>query len=64
VPIFILYRQEPGLEIEQWPLVTRVNDVTSAMTLAKQAAGDRNVPVHGQPRHRLVITTRQRRRAT
>jgi dihydrofolate reductase len=47
VPIFILYRQEPGIDIEQWPLVTRVNDVTRAMTVAKQAAGEKNVLVHG-----------------
>jgi dihydrofolate reductase len=47
VPIFILYRQEPGIDTEQWPLVTRVKDVTSAMTLAKQAAGENNVLVHG-----------------
>jgi dihydrofolate reductase len=47
VPIFVLYRREPALDIEQWPLVTRVGDVTSAMTLAKQAAGERNVLVHG-----------------
>ena len=24
VPIFILYRQEPGIDIEQWPLVARL----------------------------------------
>ena len=47
VPIFILYRQEPGIDIEQWSLVTRVNDITSAMALAKQAAGEKNVLVHG-----------------
>jgi dihydrofolate reductase len=47
VPIYILYREEPGIDIEQWPLVTLVNDVTSAMALAKHAAGDRNVLVHG-----------------
>jgi dihydrofolate reductase len=47
VPIFILYRREPGIDIGQWPLVTRVNDVTSAMTQAKEAAGDQNVLVHG-----------------
>jgi len=47
VPIFILYRQEPGIDIGQWPLVTRVNDVTSAMRQAKEAAGDANVLVHG-----------------
>jgi dihydrofolate reductase len=47
VPIFILYRQQPGIDIEQWPRVTPVNDVTRAMTLAKQAAGDKHVLVHG-----------------
>ena len=47
VPIFILYRQEPGIDIGQWPLVTRVNDVTSAMAQAKAAAGEKDVLVHG-----------------
>jgi dihydrofolate reductase len=47
VPIFILARHEPGIDISQWPLVTYVNDVTTAMTRAKQAAGDKNVLVHG-----------------
>jgi dihydrofolate reductase len=55
VPIFILYRQEPGIDIEQWPLVTRMNDVTSAMTQAKEAAGDKNVLVHGAGVARLAL---------
>jgi dihydrofolate reductase len=46
VPIFILTRQVPD-EVEQWPLVTYVNDVTRAMAQAKEAAGERNVLVHG-----------------
>ena len=46
VPIFILTRHDPN-DLKQWPLVTYVNDVTSAMTQAKQAAGDKNVLVHG-----------------
>ena len=46
VPIFILSR-DPESETGQWPLVTYVNDVTTAMTEAKQAAGDKNVLVHG-----------------
>src|SRR5688500_17159490 len=45
VPIFILTRQEPGGE--QWPLVTYVDDVRTAMSEAKRAAGDKNVLVHG-----------------
>ena len=46
VPIFILTRHDPD-DLMQWPLVTYVNDVTSAMTQAKEAAGDKNVLVHG-----------------
>ena len=47
VPIFILYRREPGVDLDQWPLVTRLDDVTSAMAQAKEAAGEKNVLVHG-----------------
>jgi dihydrofolate reductase len=46
VPIFIITRRDPD-GLRQWPLVTYVNDITSAMTQAKEAAGDRNVLVHG-----------------
>jgi dihydrofolate reductase len=54
-PIFILYRDEPGIDISQWPLVTAVDDVTSAMTQAKEAAGDSNVLVHGAGIARLAL---------
>ena len=47
VPIFILSRREPPAEFAQMPLVTYLNDVPAAMTQAKEAAGDRNVLVHG-----------------
>jgi dihydrofolate reductase len=47
VPIFILSRQEPGIETGEWPLVTYVGDVETAMNRARQAAGERNVLVHG-----------------
>ena len=47
VPIFIVARDEPGLDISQWPLVTYISDVRSAMTQAKEAAGGKNVLVHG-----------------
>jgi dihydrofolate reductase len=47
VPIFIVARGEPGIDISQWPLVTYVNDVTTAMTQAREAAGDKDVLVHG-----------------
>jgi dihydrofolate reductase len=55
VPIFILARQEPGIDISQWPLVTYVDDVTTAMTRAKEAAGERNVLVHGAGTAQLAL---------
>ena len=56
VPIFILYRRKPEIDIGQWPLVTPVNDVASAMTQAKEAAGAKDVLVHGAGVARLALT--------
>jgi len=56
VPIFILTRHEPN-DLKQWPLVTYVDDVTSAMTRAKEAAGDKNVLVHGVGTASLALAT-------
>ena len=47
VPIFILSRGPSTNQSLQFPLVTYVADVTTAMTRAKAAAGGRNVLVHG-----------------
>ncbi len=47
VPIFILSRHEPPAGMRDWPLVTYLDDLEAAMAEAKQAAGDRNVLVHG-----------------
>jgi dihydrofolate reductase len=47
VPIFVLTRREADSEAARWPLVTYVTDVSAAMTQAKEAAGDKNVLVHG-----------------
>jgi len=55
VPIFIYSRQEPGIDISDWPLVTYVDDVTTAMTRAKEAAGERNVLVHGAAVAQLAL---------
>jgi dihydrofolate reductase len=55
VPIFVLSRQQPGIDIGQWPLVTYLPDVTTAMTQAKQAAGDKNVLVHGVGTTQLAL---------
>lgn len=58
VPIFIVARHPPGIDISQWPLVSYVNDVASAMTQAREAAGDRNVLVHGAGIARLALAAR------
>jgi dihydrofolate reductase len=55
VPIFIVARDEPGIDISQWPLVTYTPDVTAAVAAAKQAAGDRNVLFHGAAAARLAL---------
>jgi dihydrofolate reductase len=55
VPIFILTRRELDSEPRQWPLVTYVNDVSTAMTEAKRAAGDKNVLVHGAGTTQLAL---------
>jgi dihydrofolate reductase len=55
VPIFIVARDEPGIDISEWPLVTYVNDVTTAMTHAREAAGDKDVLVHGAGITRLAL---------
>ena len=55
VPIFIYSRQEPGIDISHWPLVTYTNDVKTAMTEAKRAAGQKNVLVHGAATAQLAL---------
>jgi dihydrofolate reductase len=55
VPIWVLSRREPGIDVSRWPLVTYVNDVTRAMTQAKEAAGDKNVLVHGAATAQLAL---------
>jgi dihydrofolate reductase len=55
VPIFIFSRREPGIDVSQWPLVTYVDDVTSAIVQAKEAAGDKNVLVHGAAVAQLAL---------
>ena len=55
VPIFVLSRREPGIDIGQWPLVTYVDDVRTAMSEAKRAAGDKNVLVHGAATAQLAL---------
>ena len=54
VPIFILTRRDPST-LRQWPLVTYVDDVASAMAQAREAAGERPVLVHGVGTARLAL---------
>lgn len=55
VPIFVLSRQDPGIEIGSWPLVTYLDDVVAAMEQAKAAAGDDDVLVHGATVAQLAL---------
>ncbi|MFI6294863.1 dihydrofolate reductase family protein [Nonomuraea sp. NPDC050790] len=54
VPIFVLSRRQPDPEL-QWPGVTYVGDVTAAVSMAKDAAGGKDVLVHGARTARLAI---------
>jgi dihydrofolate reductase len=55
VPIWVLSRQPPGIDVSQWPLVSYANDVKRAMTDAKRAAGEKNVLVHGAATAQLAL---------
>jgi dihydrofolate reductase len=55
VPIWVYSRREPGIDVSRWPLVTYVNDVRTAMSEAKRAAGDKNVLVHGAATAQLAL---------
>lgn len=55
VPIFILSRGEPPAEARGWPLVTFVGDVAAAMARAKEAAGGKDVLVHGAGTAQLAL---------
>jgi len=57
VPIFILSRREPGIDITAWPLVRYTNDVEVAISQARAAAGDKNVLVHGAATAQLALAT-------
>jgi dihydrofolate reductase len=54
VPIFILSRR-PEAEEARWPLVTYVSDVEAAMAAAKEAAGEKDVLVHGAGTAQLAL---------
>jgi dihydrofolate reductase len=55
VPIWVLSRREPGIDVGRWPLVTYVTDIGTAITEAKRAAGNKNVLVHGAATAQLAL---------
>ncbi len=55
VPIFILSRHKSEADAAQWPLVTYVGEVETAMASAKQAAGEKDVLVHGVGTAQLAL---------
>lgn len=56
VPIYILSRNPAPEWTAGWPLVHYVNDLEAAMRDAKNAAGDKNVLVHGSSIAQRAIT--------
>jgi dihydrofolate reductase len=56
VPIFVYSRRPPGIDVAQWPLVTYVSDVETAIARAKEAAGEKDVLVHGAGTAQAALT--------
>lgn len=56
VPIFILTRTKSDADVAQWPLITVLSDVREAMARAKEAAGGRDVLVHGVGAARAALS--------
>jgi dihydrofolate reductase len=55
VPIFVLTRHTPDSDAEQYPLVSYVTDVETAMVQAREAAGGKDVLVHGAQTAQLAL---------
>jgi dihydrofolate reductase len=55
VPIWVYSRHEPGIDVSQWPLITYVDDLRTAMTEAKKAADEKDVLVHGAAVAQLAL---------
>ncbi|SNT50246.1 Dihydrofolate reductase [Actinomadura meyerae] len=54
IPIYVLSRRRPDPDLE-WPGVTYVSDVADAMSMAKDAAGGKDVLVHGARTAQLAL---------
>jgi len=55
VPIFILSRARHDAEEARWPLVSFVDDAATAIGGAKEAAGEKDVLVHGAGTAQLAL---------
>ena len=55
VPIFVVARRPPGIDVSGWPLVSYVDDAGTAMARAKESAGERDVLVHGAGTASLLL---------
>jgi dihydrofolate reductase len=55
VPIFIYSRDAPGIDIGSWPLVTYVSDLERAVGRAREAAGEKDVLMHGAATAQLAL---------
>jgi dihydrofolate reductase len=55
VPILIYSRQDPSIDISQWPLVTYRSDLETGMSQAREAAGQKNVLVHRAATAQLAL---------
>jgi dihydrofolate reductase len=55
VPIFVVSRHQPDAAM-RWPAVTYVHDVAEAVRMAKDAAGDKDVLMHGAGTAQRALT--------
>lgn len=55
VPIYIISRHEPPEQFAHWPNVTYLDDVGEAVRRAKEAAGEKDVLVHGAAVAQLLL---------
>lgn len=55
VPIYVISRHEPPEQFAHWPNVTYLDDVGEAVRRAKEAAGEKDVLVHGAAVAQLLL---------
>lgn len=55
VPVVVLSRRPPGIDVSGWPRVSYTDDVREAFDRAREAAGEKDVLVHGAATARLAL---------